>query len=144
MITLKNHYTYEGKQANRLLLGEPMPIIDSNLRIEGKLLNIPGTTTGSIGFFDYLFSEEMTLPESIETGKIARLKALRVPYLGIEPPFQGNGFLSLIMGKLEQIAMEKRCRAVTIEEVKNPKLIIWGNRHGYKPYWDYRNILRYV
>lgn len=143
MKSLEQHYRFEGKPVTRIVLGNPIPVSESNITIQGDRLNIPGTITGSVGFLDYLVTETL-LPVSRKSNSITAKKAIRIPFLGIEPPYQGVGLCSYTLQELEEIAKKQDCSAITIEEVKNPLLVVWGNRHGYKPYWDYRNILKYL
>ena len=143
MITLKNHYQFEGGPTNRIILGSRAPVLDSKITIDENPLTIPGTFTGSIGFFDYLIADTL-LPVSREESGITKLRTLRIPFLGIEPAHQKQGHFSETMKVLEGIAQRKDCSALTIESIKNPFLFVWGNRHGYKPYWDYRSSLKYL
>ncbi|MFA5259492.1 MAG: hypothetical protein WC979_07410 [Candidatus Pacearchaeota archaeon] len=143
MITLEQHYKFEGKPVTRILLGNPIPVSQSNITIQGDRLNIPGTITGSVGFLDYLVTETL-LPASRKSDFITTKKTIRVPFLGIEPAYQGVGLCSYTLQELEEIAKKQECAAITIEDVKNPFLVVWGNRHRYKPYWDYKNILKYL
>ncbi|VVB78877.1 Uncharacterised protein [uncultured archaeon] len=144
MITiLENHYTFDRKPVNRIILGEKMQVPESNINIFGDTLNMQGEITGSIGFFDYLIADTL-IPTTRESDSMSYQKTMRIPFLGIEPEYQRQGYFLKSMRLLEEIAQKQDCSAITIEVIKNPFLFIWGNRHGYKPYWDYKNILKYL
>jgi len=140
---LENHYTYEGNPVNRLILGLPKPKTEHRITIGTDTFNFPGTLTGEIGFFDYIIGNTL-LPDKSKPDQIIKLRALRIPFLGIEPGYRRKGIFSQKIDELEELAKNSLCEAITIEKIENPKIFIWGNRHGYLSYWDYRNILKYL
>ncbi|NTV24386.1 MAG: GNAT family N-acetyltransferase [Nanoarchaeota archaeon] len=127
-----------GRIVSRLILGDKMPAnkseIDKSILDPARRYHI----SGSIGFMDY-YTGLKPIPISVKdiAEGAETLLSLVVLSAGVEPEYEGKGYFKFMMEYATQVAVEKKCSAIWLDTILDPRIREWEEKIGYAPFYEH-------